>query len=170
MAERKDREVIHLKLGEKDADIVYWKDSIPNNSFTWYVREILAAEKNKYVAAIPVPDKTGLVYRRVDVRLYFTEKAEIQLIRSIPKGKRASEIKKIIRKHLRLNYSAKGKKGENEQTDEEIIPVQHEEQPEPTEIKEADTASDLPANDVSEDDENDEVSEEYRNMLKGLFG
>ena len=50
---------IHLRLGVKDADIIYWKNYLPKSCFCMYVKEILAAEKMKKIAVVPVPVKPG---------------------------------------------------------------------------------------------------------------
>lgn len=135
--------VIHLSLGREDKDLIAWKRALPKMTFSWYVREIIRADKKGMILELPLetaPVEDGEVY---DTKLYFTGKEEIVFIRTIPKGKRNKKIKEVIRRHLEANrkYCA----SRDEETNAEIVePKEHPHQ--------------------------DDMSDEYREMLRRMSG
>ncbi len=178
---------IHLRLGVKDADIIYWKNNLPKSCFCMYIKEILAAEKNKKIAAVPVPAVPGFARQNVDYKLIIQDKALIQFVKSLPEWKRSTMIKQIIKKHLKANY------GDSWLEDSEIkkekpvtkkpvvqkapIAVEAEssaiEDKEPADETVADEITDF-EEDVSQDenfnDDDDDMSEEYKKMLREMSG
>ncbi len=173
---------IHLRLGVKDADIIFWKNSLPKSCFCMYVKEILAAEKMKKIAPVPVPAKPGYDRQNVDYKLIIQDKALIQFVKTFPEWKRSPMIKQIIRKHLKANY---GNSWLEDPADEkenstaappdvkeetaviEETPVTQEE-----EIAEEslNVEEDIPQDAIFDDDEDDDMSEEYRRMLREMSG
>ena len=99
---------LHFLLTEDDGDIIFWKESLPHFYFSEYVKDILVAEKRKKYAFLPVPQEQGFTRKRVDTKLYLHGKDVIEIVQKLPKGRRARIIKKIIRKHLRMNYRKAG--------------------------------------------------------------
>lgn len=147
---------IHFLLTEEDGDIIFWKESLPHFCFSEYVRDILLAEKRKKFAFLPVPQEQGFTKKKVDTKIYLHGKEEIEIVQKFPKWRRTRIIKKIIRKHLKMNYRKAGANVASEETKEEIkLTVQPVE-----EIKELKETADV----VSYEDD-DEMSDEYRQML-----
>ena len=157
MADRMTEITLHIKFGKKDADLVYWKSFVPQSSFSQYVRQILLAEKRKTVAILPVPPERGFEYKTMDTKVYLYGRSEVQFINSIPKGKRSAAIRSIIRKHVNANYIKNGA---------EELPNPRAKQETPL----SQTAATATAQVEMEEDEFDDVSEEYRNLLRGISG
>lgn len=155
MANHMSEMIFHLKFGKKDADLVYWKSSVPPSCFSQYVRQILLAEKKKTIAFVPVSKEKGFEYKTVDTKVYLYSRSEMQFINSIPNGKRCATIRAIIRKHLDANYLKNDLEDTPKQTLERDKPVPKKEGTAPAQIE-------------TKEDEFDDVSEEYRNLLKGL--
>ena len=95
--------VVHLCLGPDDKDLLAWKKALPKMTFSWYVREIICAEKKRMVLELPLKTVTVEDGERYETKIYFTGKEDISFIRTIPKGKRNKRIKEIIRRHLEEN-------------------------------------------------------------------
>lgn len=93
-----------MLLGKKDADIAYWKSSLPDLTFSHYVSAILSAEIKKKIADIPVPQEKRLLPKEMDLTLYVRDRQVIRLIEGIPKMERGKYIRKVIRKHINANY------------------------------------------------------------------
>lgn len=102
----------HLIIGTKDADIAYWMDHLPKGSFSHYVVAILNAEIKKKIAVLPIPNEIGLLERSTNATIYFNSKSIEEFIAKIGKGKKGNYIKKIIRKHLEVNYRKAASKKE----------------------------------------------------------
>ena len=96
---------VHFVLTVRDADLLYWRNSLPPRSFGDYVRLILQAEKRKEIAPLPVPPERGAVIGKLDRKFELSDRALIQFVRSFPVGRRTAAIKAIMRKHLDANYS-----------------------------------------------------------------
>ena len=173
---------IHLRLGVKDADIIYWKNSLPKSCFCMYVKEILAAEKSRKIAAVPVPAVPGFDRQKVDYKLIIQDKALIQFVKSFPQWKRSPMIKQIIKKHLKANYgdswldsSADEKKVMTETISvKPKVVVADETEPLIAEDEEIAAATlkdndDIPQ-EIDFDDDDDDMSEEYRRMLREMSG
>ena len=143
---------LHLVLTEDDGDIIFWKESLPRCCFSEYVKDILIAEKGKEIAVLPVLKEQGFIKKRVDTKIYFHNKDEIEIVRRLPKGRRARIVKKLIRKHLRMNYD--GLLAEVP-TEKEIM-VELKPPQGPMSVREIEPSSD------------DEMSEEYRQMLSQM--
>ena len=174
---------IHLRLGVKDADIIYWKNFLPKSCFCMYVKEILAAEKMKKIAPVPVPAKPGYDRQNVDYKLIIQDKTLIQFVKSFPEWKRSPMIKQIIRKHLRANYgdSWLDDPGDENEEPAKAIPVPQEidaaDENESPAIEEEEIADeilgvdeDIPQEADFDDDEDDDMSEEYKKMLREMSG
>lgn len=95
----------HFRLGNKDADIVYWMSNLQHGTFSHFVEQILIAELKRQIAVVPVPKKQGFDYRHIDLSLYITNKQVIRVISDIPARRKSLYIKKVIRKHILENYS-----------------------------------------------------------------
>ena len=166
---------VHIVFGFRDGDIVYWRSALPKNCFTYYVREIVNSERNKEIAVLPMPEERGILMRKEEVQLIFRTNVEIRFIRSLPKGKRASMLKSIIRKHLLANYRRVGL----ELSD---IPVQQETVPATEESKQEEIAENISEQEVNNSKEEkesdkvelvedeDEMSEEYKKILREMAG
>lgn len=169
----------HIYFGLKDADLIYWKQSVPDNCFGNYVRAILVAEKRKKIAYVPVPSQRGRAYGKSESKIHLVDKEAAALLESIPSYKRNTELKRILRKHLEANYNGYFSKKPVSVTE---VAEEHEEQIEniPTEeiIPEQDTINESVAvieesdDTVTETDEpdDDEMSDEYRKMLEQMSG
>lgn len=170
----------HIYFGLKDADLLYWKQSIPDNCFGNYVRAVLVAEKKKKIAYIPVPSQRGFAYGKSETKIHLIDKEAASLLESIPKFKRNAEFRRILRKHLEANYNGYFEK-------KPIIPTQPEESEVDTQevqtekvfeepglpseseyVPKADTTDDVLT--VDDEAEDDEMSEEYKKMLKQMSG
>ena len=150
---------LHFLLTEEDGDIIFWKESLPHFYFSEYVKDILVAEKRKKYAFLPVPQEQGFTKKRVDTKLYLHGKDVIEIVQKLPKGRRARIIKKIIRKHLRMNYRKAGAIVPSEEEKEEIkINAQP--------AEEEKTTTDV--NDAVNYEDEDEMSDEYRQMLNQM--
>ena len=143
---------LHLVLTEDDGDIIFWKESLPRCCFSEYVKDILIAEKGKEIAALPVPKEQGFIKKRVDTKIYFHKKDEIEIVRRLPKGRRARIVKKLIRKHLRMNYD--GLLAEVPAKKEIMVELKPPQ--DPMSVREIESSVD------------DEMSEEYRQMLSQM--
>ncbi len=141
--------VLHFVLKEKDWEIIAWKNTLKLHEFNSYVRAAIAAERGKKIADLPVPKvlNKGLVY--CDTKLYFNGREEAALIRTLPKGKRSTVIKKVLLKQIRANQ-----KRLEDESKAVIPPVRQTVLPKP-EIKE---------------NHDDDMSEEYRKMLNQMSG
>lgn len=174
---------IHLRLGVKDADIIYWKNYLPKSCFCMYVKEILTAEKMKKIAVVPVPVKPGFDRQNVDYKLIIQDKPLIQFVKSFPKWKRSPMIKQIIKKHLKANY---GNFQSEEPVDEkekavQTTPVTQEiDAVRETEFSAVENKAvadepltvdaDIPQEADFDDDDDDDMSEEYKRMLREMSG
>ncbi len=178
---------IHLRLGVKDADIIYWKNNLPKSCFCMYIKEILAAEKNKKIAAVPVPAVPGFDRQNVDYKLIIQDKALIQFVKSFPEWKRSTVIKQIIKKHLKANYGdswlddseIEKEKTVTKKPDAQKAPVAAEaessdiEDQKPADETVADEIADIEEDipqDADFDDDDDDMSEEYKKMLREMTG
>lgn len=171
---------IHLRLGVKDPDIIYWKNHLPKSCFCMYVNEILAAEKSRKIAAVPVPAVPGFEYQNVDYKLIIQGKAIIQFVKSFPERKRSIMIKKIIKKHLKANYGDSWLEHPSDKIEPatETVPVKEKnvmsETTLPVVEEEEDGAEALTADeDIPQEtdfDDDDDMSEEYRKMLREMSG
>lgn len=112
---------VHLKIGKKDADLIYWIESLPSRCFSHYASKILEAEAKKKIANIPVYENEGLSEGIKEVAIYVQDKQAIAMLREIPKGKKSQYIKKIVRKHIAANYRKYLQKQEEKRTDEKAI-------------------------------------------------
>ena len=95
--------VVHLCFGPDDKDLLAWKKALPKMTFSWYVREIIRAEKKRMVLELPLETVAVEDGERYETKIYFTGKEDISFIRTIPKGKRNKRIKEVIRQHLEVN-------------------------------------------------------------------
>lgn len=95
---------IHLIIDKKYGDIIYWKSVLPQYKFSYYVREILTAEKDGKMAIIPLPKYKGFSEGRIDAKIEVTDKELIKFLKSFPKHQKGDQVKKIIRKHLDYSY------------------------------------------------------------------
>ena len=111
----------HLIIGTKDADIAFWMAQLPKGSFSHYVVMILKAEAKKKIAVLPVPEEPGLLARTTNATIYFKSDAIEEMIKKIGRGKKGNYIKRIIRKHLEVNYRRTSAKKQNPENDETVI-------------------------------------------------
>ena len=95
--------VVHLCFGPDDKDLLAQKKALPKMTFSWYVREIIRAEKKRMVLELPLETVAVEDGERYETKIYFTGKEDISFIRTIPKGKRNKRIKEVIRQHLEVN-------------------------------------------------------------------
>ena len=109
---------IHLKIGKKDADLVYWIESLPCGCFSHYAVLILQAEVRKKIAVIPVYEQEGISNKTKEVAIYVNDKQVISMIEGLPKGTRAKYIKKIVRKHINANFRKNSQRQDEKQIGE----------------------------------------------------
>lgn len=109
---------IHLKIGKKDADLIYWIESLPYGCFSHYAVLILQAEVRKKIAVVPVYEQEGLSDKTKEVAIYVNDKQVISLIEGLPKGTRARYIKKIVRKHINANFRKNSQRQDEKQFEE----------------------------------------------------
>ena len=95
--------VVHLFLGRDDKDLIAWKKALPKMTFSWYVREIIRADRKGMILELPLETASVEDGEEYETKLYFTGKEEIVFIRTAPKGKRNKRIKEVIRRHLETN-------------------------------------------------------------------
>lgn len=95
--------IVHLYFRRNDKDLLAWKKALPRMTFSWYVREIIRADRKGMVLELPLETASVEDGEESETKLYFTGKEEIGFIRTIPKGKRNKRIKEVIRKHLEEN-------------------------------------------------------------------
>ena len=160
---------VHVVLGFRDSDIVYWRSSLPKNCFTHYIREIVNSERNKEIAILPVPEERGILMRKEEVQIIFRTNAEMRFIRSLPKGKRAAMLKSIIRKHLLANYRKTGVEEEEipPQQEQKVIPAEQKDFPD---RKKEEIQEEKTPDKIEIADEEDEMSEEYKRFLREMAG
>ena len=94
----------HIVLGNTDGDILHWKNSLPQKTFSHFVREILSAERRRRIAVVPLPEQRGIVTGHIETHIRIQDKQLTQFLMAIPKRKRAGTVKNIIRKHIAANY------------------------------------------------------------------
>lgn len=135
---------IHIVFGKKDADIVFWLSSIPKRMMSHYIRSVLLSEKMKTYAVIPVPSEKGLLSKRIDTKIYLTDKSLLSFLRSFGNETMCSVIKRVLRKHLEWNY-----RNAIDFTAQSVNET---------------------AEKTSESYDDDEMSDEYRNMLMEMAG
>ena len=95
---------IHLIIDKRYGDIIYWKSTLPQYTFSHYVREILMAEKDGKMAIIPLPKYKGFSEGQIDTKIEVTDKELIKFLKSFPKQQKGEQLKRIIRKHLNYGY------------------------------------------------------------------
>lgn len=135
--------IIHLSLGRDDKDLIAWKRALPKMTFSWYVREIIRADRKGMILELPLETadvEDGEVY---DTKLYFTGKEEIAFIRTVPKGKRNKKVKEVIRRHLDANRKYCDSQDEGTRAEN---------------------------NESMENPRQDDMSDEYREMLRRMSG
>ena len=95
--------VVHFCLGRDDKDLLAWKKALPKMTFSWYVREIIRADRKGMILELPLEMANVEDGEEYETKLYFTGKEEIVFMRTVPKGKRNKRIKEVIRRHLEAN-------------------------------------------------------------------
>lgn len=105
---------VHIKIGKKDADLIYWIESLPSGCFSHYASLILQAEIRKKIAVIPVYEQEGISEKTKEVVIYIHDKQVITMIQSLPKGTRAKYIKKVVRKHISANFRRNSQRSEKQ--------------------------------------------------------
>ena len=95
---------IHLIIDKRYGDIIYWKSTLPQYTFSHYVREILIAEKDGKMAIIPLPKYKGFSEGQIDTKIEVNDKELIKFLKSFPKQQKGEQLKRIIRKHLNYGY------------------------------------------------------------------
>ncbi len=153
---------IHFVIGKKDADIAYWVKSLPYGCFSNYVVKILKAESKKKTANIPVPPEEGLLFRNIDTSIYVKDKQIINMIINNNLGKKTPFIKKVIRKHIALNYKRISR--QNTTGDDKETPVVEEKEMTSSIVVEEPAE---PKTEESVKNDNDEPTDDfYARMLK----
>ena len=46
--------IVHLSLGRNDKDLIAWKKALPKMTFSWYVREIIRADRKGKILELPL--------------------------------------------------------------------------------------------------------------------
>lgn len=160
---------LHIVFGSRDADLVYWKSSIPKKCFNYYVNRIIECERNKEIAVLPLPEHPGVECRKLSIHLTFRSAPDIRYVRAFPKRKRGVYLKEIMRKHILENYR-RMKTIEADLSDEstEAELKDNTTESSPAYILPADQTKEI--TEVEAADAEDEISEEYKNMLREMTG
>lgn len=95
--------ILHICFGKKDSDLIAWKRSLPKQMFGYYVKSVLASEKNKTFCVIPVDFKYDNTENPIDVKIYITDKSLAQYVRTFSKSGISAMVKYILRKHIERN-------------------------------------------------------------------
>lgn len=135
--------IVHLSMGRDDKDLIAWKKALPKMTFSWYVREIIRADRKGMILELPLETASVEDGEEYDTKLYLTGKEEIVFIRTIPKGKRNKKIKEVIRRHLEANRKYCTNQGE---------------------------ATNAEATEMKGVYRQDDMSDEYREMLRRMSG
>lgn len=118
----------HLIIGTKDADIAYWMASLPKGCVSHYLVVILQAEIKKKIAILPVPEEPGLLEHTTHITIYFKSKQIEELLANVKKGKKGNYVKKIIRKHLGVNYRKATLKKQDDVRSEVVVTEENNEE------------------------------------------
>lgn len=108
--------ILHICFGKKDSDLIAWKKSLPDQMFGYYVKSVLASEKNKTFCVIPVDFKYDNTENPIDVKVYITDKSLVQYVRAFSKNGISATVKYILRKHIEWNRLNTGYLTEQEKT------------------------------------------------------
>ena len=138
--------IVHLSLGRNDKDLIAWKKALPKMTFSWYVREIIRADRKGKILELPLETEEVMDGEVYETKLYFTGKEEIVFIRTVTNGKRNKRIKEVIRHHLEQNRR--------------YIAVQ----------KARDEVTSARDSEVAVNTSNDDMSDEYKEMLRRMSG
>ena len=160
---------LHIVFGSRDADLVYWKSSIPKNCFNYYVNRIIESERNKEIAVLPIPTHRGTECRNLSIHLTFRSPADIRFVRSFPKRKRGLYLKEIIRKHILQNYRRMNAGGSDAPAEDPIVELDdNSDTVSPVEIQPVEPEKEVKEIEIAE--EEDEMSEEYKKILREMAG
>lgn len=133
--------ILHICFGKKDSDLIAWKKSLPDQMFGYYVKSVLASEKNKTFCVIPVDFKYDNTENPIDVKIYITDKSLAQYVRTFSKSGISATVKYILRKHIEWNRLNTGYVAESEKASDIVVPLS---------------------------DENDDVREEYKRFFEKI--
>lgn len=133
--------ILHICFGKKDSDLIAWKKSLPDQMFGYYVKSVLASEKNKTFCVIPVDFKYDNTENPIDVKVYITDKSLAQYVRAFSKNGISATVKYILRKHIEWNRLNTGYVAESEKASDIVVPLS---------------------------DENDDVREEYKRFFEKI--
>lgn len=118
--------ILHICFGKKDSDLIAWKKSLPDQMFGYYVKSVLASEKNKTFCVIPVDFKYDNTENPIDVKIYITDKSLAQYVRTFSKSGISATVKYILRKHIEWNMLNTGYMAESEKASEIVVPLSEE--------------------------------------------
>jgi len=135
--------VFHFSLGPEDKDLIAWKKALPKMTFSWYVREIIRADRKGMILELPLETASVEDGEQYETKLYFTGKEEIVFIRTVPKRKRNTKIKEVIRRHLEANRKYCVRQDEEVKADAPVL---------------------------EESTSHNDMSDEYREMLRRMSG
>ena len=115
--------ILHICFGKKDSDLIAWKKSLPDQMFGYYVKSVLASEKNKTFCVIPVDFKYDNTENPIDVKIYITDKSLAQYVRTFSKSGISATVKYILRKHIEWNRLNTGYVAESEKASDIVVPL-----------------------------------------------
>ena len=118
--------ILHICFGKKDSDLIAWKRSLPKQMFGYYVKSVLASEKNKTFCVIPVDFKYDNTENPIDVKVYITDKSLVQYVRAFSKNGISATVKYILRKHIEWNRLNTGYVAESEKASDIVVPLSDE--------------------------------------------
>lgn len=96
-----DYNIITLRLGESDGDIICWINSLPPYTFRKYINAIIISESQQTIEQVPCDYNCIEDIEKTSYTIRIKDQRAINFIERIPKGKINSTILRVIRKHLR---------------------------------------------------------------------
>lgn len=99
----KQNRILHIELGAEAADVIGWMRSLPSRTINHTVNEILSSESRGKIRKIPHEFSSAKEDEHLSCGLVIRDRAALNFVAKIPKGKIKSTLVKIIRKHIRKN-------------------------------------------------------------------
>lgn len=98
-----DERILHIVFHKSEADIICWMRSLPPGSINSTVNKILTAESKGMLANIPYKFSLTSDVEKANCRFVIRNKAALNLVAKIPRGKMKQTLVKVIRNHIRKN-------------------------------------------------------------------
>lgn len=98
-----DERILHIVFHKSEADIICWMRSLQPGSVNSTVNKILSAESKENLANIPYKFSFTNDVEKTNCRFVIRDKAALNFVTKIPRGKMKQNLVKVIRKHIRKN-------------------------------------------------------------------